>query len=117
MTWIKNLRMAGKLMLGFGLVALLAGFVGYQGLQGVSTLNTTLKDFDANSVKPRLSLEKARVDVLRLSRSLRNAVLDSSEGALEKYTANMAKYGDEFMEHIQQYTYRSLILRTTSKNC
>jgi hypothetical protein len=58
MTWFKNLKTMTKLMLGFGILALLMSVVGYMGLSGMAEIDqmmSTLYQQDMLGLRDRKS--------------------------------------------------------------
>jgi methyl-accepting chemotaxis protein len=106
MAWFKNRKTATKLLLAFGLMAVLVGFVGYQGIHGMGQVNVTMKILYERDALGEIHLQAAMNQVLKLSRAVRNVVLDHSEGAVGKRAAEIqaaeATFQKEFGAYQQQ---------------
>jgi methyl-accepting chemotaxis protein len=107
MKWFKNRQIATKLLLGFGMVVALMGFVGYQAIHGTGQVNASLKTLYERDAVGGLHLQAATNQVLKLSRAVRNVVLDHSEGAVAKRAAEIkaaeAAFWKEFGAFQQQF--------------
>lgn len=76
MTWFRNLKIATKLSMGFGLVALLALLIGVQGLRGMDLMEQSLGTLYERHALGVARLREADIAMLHASRAIRNIVLD-----------------------------------------
>ena len=96
MMWIRNMTATKKLMLGFALMAGLAGFVGYQGIKSLGATVVMMSDLYNKHALGALAMREANYDLLAMSRAVRNVVLDSSPGALDRRQAEIKKSREAF---------------------
>ena len=91
MQWFRNFRVGLKLGLGFGLLAVLAVALGVQGITGLKKMNDDVVSMSDNAEGLRAIME-ANLQVLRLSRAVRNAILDDDRASVEGRIATMKTY-------------------------
>jgi len=115
MTWIKNLKTMTKVLLGFGLMAALVGFVGYQGLRGMQVIADqldSLVDRDALG----LSLVKgANLNLILMMQSLSDAILAHDAADIERLVGNNKKYTANFRKEFEEYQKRLIIAEAKAK--
>ena len=106
MQWFKNLKTMTKLLLGFGLVVALTGFVGYQGIQGMSIVEEQIKVLYHPHSLGLIHLRQANTELLRISWEVTRAVLDSATGdaaKVEQRIANIKKCEADFSKSFEDY--------------
>ena len=84
MTWFKNLRTIAKLMIGFGILALLMGTVGYVGLSGIDTINDKLATMYQRDLLGLAAIKDVATDVALIGRYTRNAVIEADMAAMQQ---------------------------------
>src|ERR1700689_2439169 len=77
MQWFKDLRTATKLMLGFGLMALLMATVGYLGIRGMTGIQTDLVNLHDHDALGIMHLGQANVALVMTAREIRAMLLAS----------------------------------------
>ncbi len=83
MNWFKDLKTLTKLMLGFGFLALLMLFVGYQGISGMNTLNTMLNTTYERDLMGMAAIKDLNTNIAVIGRESRQAVLDTDMASME----------------------------------
>jgi methyl-accepting chemotaxis protein len=83
-TWFKNLRTMTKLMLGFGILALLMGVVGYQGLTGLSNTNSMLGTLYEKDLLGISAIKDVNTFVAMIGRQTRGVVIESEPAAMQQ---------------------------------
>ena len=76
MTWFKNRKTVTKLLLAFGFLALLIGFVGYRGVAGMSAIDDAMGTLYTRDVAGLTAIKEANIDLVSIGRSMRAAVLN-----------------------------------------
>ena len=84
MTWFKNLRTIAKLMIGFGILALLMGTLGYVGLSGIDTINDKLATMYQRDLLGLAAIKDVATDVALIGRYSRNAVIEADMAAMQQ---------------------------------
>jgi methyl-accepting chemotaxis protein len=69
MKWFRNLKIAKKLMLGFGLLAALTAFIGYQGIHEMGIIHDLMIDLYEKHAKGITHLKEANIDLIKISRA------------------------------------------------
>jgi methyl-accepting chemotaxis protein len=103
MQWFSNLPIGRKLALGFGLVALLMIVVGYEGIATTRRINGMMSEMQVSHAVPALHLKEANVQVLRISRAVRNALLDDDVAAVDKRAVDIKLYDSTFHAEFAEY--------------
>ncbi len=98
MRWFRNRTTTIKLLMAFGLMAVLVGFVGYEGVRAVNVLDQHIKDvrFHTGGVA---TVREAEGELLSISRGLSNGVIDGiakDEAALDRRIQNGKRYDEAF---------------------
>jgi methyl-accepting chemotaxis protein len=96
MRWFNNLPIGRKLALGFGTLALLLAVVGTQGIFTARQINGLLVDLNAKHARPAIHLKEANVQLIQLSRAVRNAILDENAEAVAKRAADIVRFDSTF---------------------
>ncbi len=103
MRWFRNLRTVTKLMMGFGLVAALAGAVGWQGVRALGQARALIADMYEKHASGLAHLKEANIQVLLASRAVRDAVLDDDPTEVERCVAELQKYAAAFQREFDEY--------------
>jgi methyl-accepting chemotaxis protein len=56
MTWLRNLRVSAKLLMGFGLMAVIVVIVGWVGIHGLGVLNDNIRELYEDEMQPSLNV-------------------------------------------------------------
>jgi methyl-accepting chemotaxis protein len=103
MQWFKNLKTAKKLVLGFGLMAVLTGLVGYEGISSMGAIHGALEDLYQKHALGITYLNEANVDLLKISPAVRNAILDDDAADIQKWIDDIKKYRESFRHEFGAY--------------
>ena len=103
MQWFANLAIGRKLAIGFGLLALLLSVVGVEGMRTASKIDGLVTELNETHAVPALHLKEANLQLIRISRAVRNAILDDSATAVNKRAADIVKYDSTFRAEFKQY--------------
>lgn len=103
MQWFSNLPIGRKLALGFGTVAVLLAVVGYEGISTARRIDGLMDEMQGTHAVPALHLKEANVQVLRISRAVRNALLDGDVNAIDKRAADIKRYDVAFYTAFESY--------------
>ena len=103
MQWFSNLPIGRKLALGFGVVAVLLAVVGYEGISTARRINGLMSEMRVSHAVPALHLKEANVQVLRIARALRNALLTDNTAAIDKNAADIKLYDSTFHAEFAEY--------------
>ncbi len=82
MTWFKNLRTLTKLMLSFGLIALLLLVVGYQGRRGMRALEDKVEAMYTRDVAGVSAAKDINITIGLIARDVRQFMLESDPAAV-----------------------------------
>jgi methyl-accepting chemotaxis protein len=113
MSWFKNLKLAGKLGVGFGLAILCTAIIGFSGLSGINTMDEAADNL-VNTALPRALalgqidtyMRDARTHTMRTTMSTDQATIQKFvdelhvdhellEGAMADYEANLVSQESE----------------------
>jgi methyl-accepting chemotaxis protein len=104
--WLRNASIGAKLMLAFGTVGILSVCLGWQGMQGVATLNEMLGDLFENHAKGGMNLKQAEVHALTriagLDAAIGSALAGDTQG-MEKQIAVMQDSASAFSAAFAAY--------------
>jgi methyl-accepting chemotaxis protein len=106
MNAFRDMSIAKKLLLGFAVVAILTSFVGYQGLQGMSTMADLLRSLHQRNAKSLAHLRGANTQLVQEARMVRNAVIESalSNGdEIDSWLTGYAKFTVAFDDELNAY--------------
>ncbi len=92
MMWFKNLRTMPKLMLGFGTLALLMLFVGYQGITGMNTINDLLNTLYERDMLGIAAIKDFGNSVAKIGRETRQAVIDTDLASVQSQEQRVQTY-------------------------
>jgi len=106
MQWFARLAVGRKLGLGFGLMAVLIAGVGADGMRTARKIDALVTGLHEQHALPALELTNANANFLRLSRAVRNAILDSDSAAVLKRASDITRYDAAFVESFAKYEAR-----------
>src|SRR5579884_220399 len=98
MEWFKNRRTATKLMLSFGLLALLMGTLGLLGLRGMSAIEGALADLHQNHALGVMHLERANTHLTATGRAIRRLQTAENADQLEQSRQDLLTHRQKFEE-------------------
>ena len=84
MTWFKNLKTMAKLMLGFGILALLMGVVGYQGVSGMGEVDQKMSTLYQREMLGLAAIKDVATTVAMIGRQTRGAVIYADMAAMQR---------------------------------
>ena len=96
MDWFARLAIGRKLALGFGVLGTLIAIVGIDGILTARRLNTLVIDLYEMHALPAIQLKDANLSLIRISRAVRNALLDEDSTAVMKRQLEIARYDSLF---------------------
>lgn len=106
MQWFSNQTIGRKLSIGFGLLAIIMMVVGVRGILATRSVHSIMVSTQEAHVTPALQLKDANVQLLRISRAVRNALLDDDVNAIEKRARDIVTYDSLFRESFGRYSAR-----------
>ncbi|MGA3028186.1 MAG: methyl-accepting chemotaxis protein [Bryobacteraceae bacterium] len=105
MNWYRNLPTAAKLMLAFGLMAALIGFVGYEGVSASHTINNMLDALYQHDMVGAVLVKDAMFRLATLSTTHRQSVLETDPAklqALPQKGATLLRQIDEDLDNAEK---------------
>ena len=84
MQWFRDRKTATKLMIGFGIMAVLMGILGYEGVRRIREIDAVVHDMYEHHAIGLNHLQEANVQLAKTGRSLRNALLAKQGSAVEQ---------------------------------
>ena len=114
MQWFKNLPVARKLALGFGVLIVFTLIVGGTGAWTARSTNALLDEMYAKHAVPALAIKEANVQLISISRAVRNAILDEDAEAVKKRAADIVKFDSSF--RVNFASYQKEIVRQEQKD-
>ena len=112
MDWFARLPIGRKLALGFGVLGTMMAIVGIDSIMTARTLNAALATVHSQHAVPALHLKDANLYLVRITRSVRNAILDSDSSAVLKGASDIARYDSLFDKSFAQYQAHIVTLAT-----
>jgi methyl-accepting chemotaxis protein len=103
MQWFSDLSIGRKLTLGFGAVALLLAVVGFEGIATARRIDRLMAEMWNTHAVPALHLKEANVQVLRITRAVRTALLDDDVATIDRRAADIRTYDSTFYAEFAQY--------------
>jgi methyl-accepting chemotaxis protein len=116
MNALRNLKTSVKLLAAFGLMAVLMGLVGYQGIQGMGTLQDTLEVTYNKHALGISNIKEAAVQLKQVSRMLLTILLDDSMADKKSRVAAIEKARESFLSELKSYRGKT-VLETTLAKC
>ena len=92
MSWFRDMKVGMKLLLGYALMALIAGGIGVVGLINIANLTKVQRDAYQSNTVPLGILGVAGAHYQQIRIDLRNAVIAKDKNEIEKFAKNV---GDE----------------------
>jgi len=103
MRWFKDLRTATKLMLSFGLLAVLLAGVGYLGIRGMAKIQSSLRNLHQNHALGVMRLERANTHLTATGRSVRRLQVASDDTQLKIAEQDLFDHRRQFEEDFDQF--------------
>jgi methyl-accepting chemotaxis protein len=103
MQWFKDRKTAAKLMLSFGLIALLMGGVGYLGIHGMASIQASLRDLHQNHALGAMHLEQANTHLTATGRSIRRLQVAADAEQVEQGRQDLLAHRKGFEENFEQF--------------
>jgi len=91
MKWFENLGIGSKLILGYLLVAAMMAFVGYEGIGGMRIIYEHLNEMHDSHALGLTELKEAEIQLLIVSRDVRDAILDNNAEDVDKRMADIRR--------------------------
>lgn len=92
MNWYRNLKTVAKLMIGFGILAAMLGFVAYRGVMVAGDINETMTVLYVNHLTGLSAVKEANINLVYTGRAMRAAILAPERTEIEVHRANIDKY-------------------------
>ncbi|AMV28351.1 Methyl-accepting chemotaxis protein I [Gemmata sp. SH-PL17] len=112
MSWFRNLKMAAKLGISFAILVLLVACTGGLGLHGLGQVNDRADDI-AKHADGLNHVQEANGELLRISRAVRNAILDTDTASIDKRAADIRRADQRFRTEFEEY--RRTIVKNDTK--
>ncbi len=109
MRWFRALPIGRKLAIGFGLLVVLVVAVGVQGMVSARRISGMMHETYVRHSVPALQLKEANVQLIQISRAVRNALLDETAEAVAGRAATIVTYDSIFRAEFG--AYRASIVR------
>jgi methyl-accepting chemotaxis protein len=115
MNWLKNLKTSTKLLTAFGLMAMLMGLVGYQGIMGMGNLKDTLDITYKKHALGISNVKEAAIQLKQISRMLLTILIDDTVAARQSRVAVIEKSRQTFLSELASYREKTVLETTKSK--
>ncbi len=102
MNWFRNMKMTGKLALGFGLLVVLTVLLGLQSLQVVKQMNK-IATANLRHAKGMASIGGAEIEMYTISRLSRDAILNPTAAEVDKRIALVKEADATFKKDFEEY--------------
>ena len=102
MKWFYNLKIGSKLIVAFIVLSGITAFVGYQGLNDMSTINDMLNQLYTNETVGISFIKEANIDLIYFGRAQNNFLLASSQDDRAKYQEAMDKYENLLKNNVEK---------------
>ena len=106
MQWFKRQDTFTKLALGYGLMAILVGFVGYQGNRGLGVVRDIANQLHDKHAIPLARLQSANTSLKEMARMTRNVILDTTfknPEAVSRWVAGYEQFHTQFERNFAAY--------------
>jgi methyl-accepting chemotaxis protein len=113
MQWYRDLKTVTKLMIGFGIMALFMGVLGFQGVRSIRAVNTETTSMYEHHVLGLTYLKDANLQLRTAGKSIRNAMLTDDAKDLEVRIGELHANRDTFLSDIEEF--RKLLLSDAAK--
>lgn len=114
MRWFANQTIGRKLGMGFGLLAVLMMVVGARGIVAARSINALMSETRTTHVLPALELKESNVQLIKISRAVRNALLDDNVSQIEQRARDIVTFDSLFRTAFG--SYRQTIVRQEQKD-
>src|SRR5215472_10647353 len=108
MQWFRDRRTATKLMLSFGLLALMMGGLGFLGIRGMAAIQTQLRELHDIHALGVMHLEQANTHLIATGRAIRGLLLTNDPAQMEARRQELLSNRQQFYENLEQYRKRLL---------
>ncbi len=109
MKWFNDLKIANKLLLGFGLVALITAWIGWTGLTTSDTLNQTAQTLYKDRLIPIRDLGYANAALLVMRGDAASLMQKKDHAAREQLITGMEEQARRIDQYIEAYQKTTLI--------
>src|SRR5271168_3344973 len=103
MQWFRDRKIGAKLMLSFGLLALLIGGVGYLGIRGMAQIQDALRDLHQNDALGVMHLEQANTQYAQSGRSVLRLQVATDQSDWQAGEQRLLTHRKQFEEHFEMY--------------
>ncbi len=106
MQWLKHQTTFTKLTIGCGLMAILVGTVGYQGIRGLGAMADLGNQLQEKHAIPLAHLQRAITNLKEMSRMNRNVILDTvfkNPKAVANWISESARFSSQFDREFAAY--------------
>jgi methyl-accepting chemotaxis protein len=103
MQWFKDRKTAAKLMLGFGLMAVLLCVVGIESVRNLGSLNARMQDMYEHHVLGLNYLKDGHLQLTTAGKSIRNAMLAPTDADLEVRIGELHANRDAFLADMDSF--------------
>jgi methyl-accepting chemotaxis protein len=103
MQWFRDCKTVTKLMIGFGIMALFMGVLGYEGIRNITALNGSMRDMYEHNVLGLNYLKDANLQLTAAGKSIRNAMLAKDAKDLEVRVGELHGNRDTFLTDIEAF--------------
>jgi methyl-accepting chemotaxis protein len=103
MNWFHNLKISAKLLIGFVIVALVSGFVGYVGISQIKTIAAADARMYEKTTIPITQLNELNREFQTLRVAVRDLLLSRSESESSAYNESLNKIHDKITDILIEY--------------
>src|SRR5262245_2706034 len=103
MLWIRDLSTTSKLLLAFGLMALLIGVVGVEGMRGMAGLRQSLEVLYERDALGVIHIKQANVSLIYTQNAVRAALLEDVPSVVDKWQAEARSHEAIFRQEFEKY--------------
>ncbi|HUI76733.1 MAG TPA: methyl-accepting chemotaxis protein [Bryobacteraceae bacterium] len=103
MQWFRDRKTVTKLMIGFGIMALFMGVLGYESIRNITSLNTSMRDMYEHNVLGLNYLKDANLQLTAAGKSMRNAAMAKDAKDMEFRVGELRANRDMFVKDIEAF--------------
>ena len=103
MNWFYNMKISKKLLLSFFIVALIAGYIGYEGITSLQTLDAEDTKLYENAAVPLGQLQKIGVAFQRSRVNVRDAFITNDRNVMEQKIKRVEEMDGIINEQLKGY--------------
>jgi len=103
MQWFRDRKTVTKLMIGFGIMALFMGVLGYESIRNITSLSGSMRDMYEHNVLGLNFLKDANLQLTAAGKSMRNAMLAKDARDLEVRVGELHANRDTFLTDIEAF--------------